>query len=255
MKGFYIEITNNLLESKHRKRMKEAVWLFMWLIDKMTSVSEEGVGKVLGGKPIKYEEVSKDLGISRRTYVNWIDILKKGKYINTLRTPVGLVITINKAKKRFKRDVQKSAYQGSDVQNLDSDVQKNVSDVQKRDIQYKTINKDNNKDNTKISKAKALQPFNGKDINDLIDKFKKVNPSYERLFGNTTQRKAMERLLKKYGKEKLERIIDWLPKIFGKPYAPTITTPYMLEQKLAELIAFIKKKSEEKISFVDLSKL
>jgi hypothetical protein len=68
MKGFYIEITNNLLEPKHRKAMGESVWLFMWLLDKITSISDEQIGKVLGGKPIKYEEVNNDLDITERTY-------------------------------------------------------------------------------------------------------------------------------------------------------------------------------------------
>lgn len=149
MKGFYIEITNNLLEPKHLKAMKESVWLFMWLLDKMTSVSEEGIGKILGGKPITYEEVKEELGISRPTYIRWVDALKKGKYINTLRTPQGLVFSINKAKKRFKRDVSKMKHhkKRSDVSNSDSDVSKMNSDVSKTDIQYKTVTKTINKDN------------------------------------------------------------------------------------------------------------
>ena len=103
MKGFYIEITNNLLDPKHRKAMKDSVWLFMWLLDKMTSIDEDGIGKVLGGKPIKWEELGKDLGISERTYWRWIKILLEAKYINTKRTPFGCVITVNKAKKRWGR--------------------------------------------------------------------------------------------------------------------------------------------------------
>ena len=47
-RGFYIEVTNNLLEHKHHKAMEESVWLFMWFLDKITSISEEGIGKVLG---------------------------------------------------------------------------------------------------------------------------------------------------------------------------------------------------------------
>lgn len=101
MKGFYIEITNNLLEPKHRKAMKESVWLFMWLLDKITSISEEGIGKILGGKPIKYEEVNEDLDIPERTYKRWISILRKNDYINVQRAPYGLIISVNRAKKRF----------------------------------------------------------------------------------------------------------------------------------------------------------
>jgi len=78
-------------------------------------------------------------------------------------------------------------------------------------------------------------------LNLLIERFKKVNPSYERLFSNKTQRAALERMVKKHGKEKVENMIDYLPKIFGKPYAPVIFTPYQLENKLGQLISFIKK--------------
>jgi len=78
-------------------------------------------------------------------------------------------------------------------------------------------------------------------LNLLIEKFKQVNPSYERLFSNKTQRAALERLVKKHGREKIENMIDYLPKIFGKPYAPVIFTPYQLENKLGQLISFIKK--------------
>lgn len=106
MKGYYIEITNNLLDPKHQKKMKESVWLFMWCLDKMTSITEEGIGKVLGGKPIKHKEVKEDLGISRATYKRWIKMLKEGGYINLKRTPYGLIISVNKAKKRWGRKVR-----------------------------------------------------------------------------------------------------------------------------------------------------
>ena len=79
--------------------MKESVWLFMWFLDHMTSVDENGVGKVLGGKPIIFSEI--DLGISDKTYRLWVKKLKQSGYINTIRTPHGLSIEVNKAKKRF----------------------------------------------------------------------------------------------------------------------------------------------------------
>lgn len=111
----------------------------------------------------------------------------------------------------------------------------------------------------KNGKAKALQTSkqtsNGKKINFLIEKFKTINPSYERLFVNKTQREAMERLLKKMGQAKLEQILNILPQIFGKLYAPRITTPLKLEEKLADLISYLKERSQEKISFIDFNKL
>lgn len=101
MKGFGIEIKNDLLDAKHIERMGVAVWLYMWCIDKMTSIDEEGVGKILGGKPIKFEEVGSELGISMRTYRRWISLLENSGYINVKTAPYGLIITVNKAHKRF----------------------------------------------------------------------------------------------------------------------------------------------------------
>ena len=91
-------------------------------------------------------------------------------------------------------------------------------------------------------------------INSLIELFKEVNPTYKRLFADKSQRGALERLVKQFGQEKVKNMIDYLPKIFGKPYAPRITTPYILEKKLADLMAYIKSRSQEKITLVDLSK-
>src|SRR3990167_984997 len=119
MKGFGIEIKNNLLDPKHIEHMGVAVWLYMWFIDKMTSVGEDGVGKILGGKPITYQEVGQELGIAIRTYRRWISLLEKGGYINTKRTPRGVTVSVNKAYKRFGKryaingtsDVPKVAHQ------------------------------------------------------------------------------------------------------------------------------------------------
>ena len=100
---------------------------------------------------------------------------------------------------------------------------------------------------TENSKAKALQT-NGKEINDLIDLFKKVNPSYQRLFGNKTQRSALERLVKQHGQEKIEWAIKVLSKTNKMKYFPTICTPLDLENKLGTLIACLQKGKSEKIN-------
>jgi hypothetical protein len=106
---------------------------------------------------------------------------------------------------------------------------------------YLTINNNNN---TTVV-AKQLPPLNGSLINSLIAKFREVNPNYERLFANKTQRLALERLIKKFGLEKVEKLIDILPQVFGRPYAPRITTPLKLEEKLADLLSFIKEEERK----------
>ena len=109
----------------------------------------------------------------------------------------------------------------------------------------------NDKRNT-ITKEKQLQEVIGKQINDLIEKFRFVNPACDRLFKNKTERDALERLVKKFGTEKIEKIIEALPKINAKPYAPRITTPYKLETKFGELLIFIKKEQEKGPKFLQI---
>ena len=101
MKGFGIEIKNTLLDPKHIKTMGSAIWLYMWLVDKMTSIGEDQVGKVLGGRPVKFEEIQKELGISKNTYSRWISKLKAYPYIETTLAPQGVIFRVFKAHKRF----------------------------------------------------------------------------------------------------------------------------------------------------------
>jgi len=112
---------------------------------------------------------------------------------------------------------------------------------------YDTIsNKDNSKKDIVIKNTLSKDKVETLDVSHFINKFKKINPSYEKLFGNKTQRKSIENLIEKLGPEKLEKLIDFLPSIFGKPYAPRITTPYQLEEKLGDLIAYIKAERSKK---------
>lgn len=78
-------------------------------------------------------------------------------------------------------------------------------------------------------------------INTLIDKFEPINPSYDRLFPHKGQRNALERMIKKHGFEELSKLLDALPDILSKKYSPVITTPVALENKLGDLMMFIKK--------------
>lgn len=108
MNGFFISITNNLLEEKHYENMGNAIWLYMWLIDRMTDISE-GQGIVNHGHPVTFEMIQKNFGdMTDRTYRNWVKRLRDTGYINTVQAKYGLFITINKAKKNFNKKAQSS---------------------------------------------------------------------------------------------------------------------------------------------------
>lgn len=82
-------------------------------------------------------------------------------------------------------------------------------------------------------------------LNDMIELFKDVNPSYKQLFKHSSQRNALSRLIKEHGEEKIIKILNVLPKTNQMKYAPIITTPLQLETKLGVLLAFIKQESGE----------
>lgn len=91
----------------------------------------------------------------------------------------------------------------------------------------------------------------GKEINNLIELFKEINPSYEKFFSNNTQRKALERLYAKLGEQKLVGVIKSLAKSNTIKYAPTISSPLQLEDKLANLIAFWQKqKTSQSVAII-----
>jgi hypothetical protein len=100
-----------------------------------------------------------------------------------------------------------------------------------------------------------VKPRKDQEIFDLINLFKTVNPSYEKLFGNTTQRRSLENLLKKFPFDKLSQIISLLEKTNETPYAPRITTPLQLEDKLGSLIAFLKTEENKTNKITDISNL
>jgi len=119
---------------------------------------------------------------------------------------------------------------------LKSEHTRNLSQDTKESLVYNNTNKniDKNKDNIAIQKI-----AHKKQVDDLLDQFKRVNPNHERLFGNKTERASLERMIKKFGLEWLTGLIEALPEIVKQPYAPRITTPYQLESKMGDLKIFI----------------
>lgn len=250
MKGFGIYIQNDLLEAKHCQQMGDSVWLFMWFLDKMTVIDhDKGEGKVLGGKPIKFEDVKEDLGISRSTYVRWLGKLNKGKYIRTLRTPYGTAVTVLKAKKVFgksiKNDVSKMEHHSKadvaevehlSVENDTSDVSKmthlSVENDTSNKIIQKTVTEDSNRRHElKVPEGTLL----GAEWNEIIDSFEPVNRFYARFYKNKTQRQAIVDILSKSTKIQLLKVIKLLPQTNKKNFFPQINTPVQLCEKWSAL--------------------
>lgn len=72
--------------------------------------------------------------------------------------------------------------------------------------------------------------------------YESVNPTIN--FGNKTQRGAVEAMITRIGFEKTKRMAEYAVSIQGEKYAPTITTPYVLKEKMGELIIYFKKNNQ-----------
>lgn len=95
---YNIPVSNGILARKHMTKIGEALWLFLWCIDKTTK-EIEGRGLVYGGMPIKSTKLAKELNKSPKTIDRWLNTLRRGHYIKTVRTSYGLKIAVNKSKK------------------------------------------------------------------------------------------------------------------------------------------------------------
>lgn len=252
MKGFYIEITN-LLEPKHIKKIGSAIWEFLWCLDKMTSISEDGIGKVLGGKPIKWREIKKEIGKEESTISENMTRLSKEGYINLKRTPYGNIVTINKAKKRFKQETSENAISRKiklKKREISAETSENaISDFGKRHIQTseKPINKEDKAKYTrqedigdKIAikfsleeELKRLRDSTRKDYKIIAHYFKKKNWKFENREQFLTEFKRNLRPAKSlfgYSGEQIEKSIEYCIKNY-----PEIWTLETVSKRVAEL--------------------
>lgn len=78
-------------------------------------------------------------------------------------------------------------------------------------------------------------------LNPLIFLFKEINPSYKTLYADKTQRACLSRIIKERGREEVERVIKILPQTNKMQFAPIITTPFVLEKKYGDLMAFCQR--------------
>lgn len=100
-RGLPIGARAGLIDPKHVKAMGSARWLYDWILWRVTA-EEDGLGYVLGGSPVRCEEIAADLGVGLRTVYRWMGRLR-GRYIRTRHAVAygrhGLVIEVLKSKK------------------------------------------------------------------------------------------------------------------------------------------------------------
>jgi hypothetical protein len=83
----------------------------------------------------------------------------------------------------------------------------------------------------------------GSQVNKVFDVFhNSINPTIN--YGNTTSRKATEWMIDKWGIDAVISMSEYACSIHGKPYAPTVTTPYQLKEKISNIKAYKEKQTD-----------
>ena len=100
-KRYWVPVSAGLLERKHVDAIGPAIWVYLWLLNRMPNNS----GKVLYGRPIRASDIRKDgLGsLSDSTINRHLVRLEKSGYIRCADSgDSGRCITVNKAKGKRK---------------------------------------------------------------------------------------------------------------------------------------------------------
>lgn len=191
MKGYGIEVKNNLLEPKHRKRIGTALWEYLWCLDKMTAIRSDGIGLVMGGNVIKLDDLERDLGTKGRHISYSLHKLHDEGYIRLTRTPNGFTIAVAKAHKRFGNKTARKVTSQT-AKNVSSDRKKGNTRPQER--LFASIDKTKgHTQKTDFANAKEETSYGNEEISELVDHFQSVFGFP--LTGMTRQRRAAKVLL------------------------------------------------------------
>lgn len=240
--------------------MGAAVWEYMWLLDKITLIDKNGIGWVLGKKPINLNELAKQLCCSTNTISRNLNKLKKHNYITKYRTPHGMVIGVYKAKKRFNKNSESPNVR---ITNIVESRNENGESRNENGESNKTVSVDNTVDN--ISNAKALgapRQFGNPQINQCME-FLKSKIEAELDESNKKNRNYCHSLLQKFKKQYPNKdpivLVKWLIQ-FGLSddfHRPNITNFRYLFNNAQKIINKAKekyKKQEEDFETKELLK-
>jgi hypothetical protein len=207
-----IPVWNGIFD--HYDRIGIALWTFQWLIDRIPHDAEQnGIGKVLSGRPIKIGEIVGTMkGSTYKGVRRQLDTLEEQGYISRRRTPYGFVIEVRNSRKW---GIWKSKETGQKGQSLSVETgQKRQSDGERVDKKgTQTGQKGQNKEDTAIHSSKetqqeaaaALDPVTlwrvlGGDLPMGSTRFQKIAEHYFATRNDEPLSEAMERTIQRANK-------------------------------------------------------
>ena len=149
----------------------------------------------------------------------------------THRTTRGLIISVENYDKYQDLDNY-----GSDApSDLKATQKRHRSDTIKEEVKESKEIKNNNK------QPVAASPPGVQEVMRAF--YEHVNPGIN--FGNTTQRSAAAFLIGRFGLGPVLDLVGALKETNGQPYAPVITNPLELKDKMAKLEAYLSQRSQK----------
>ena len=242
MSSGWIKLHRKILDSsvfQNAKYFKVWVWCLMKATHKEVDFPFNGKdiklqpGEFLTGRKVAAEE----LDISEQNFRSAMKYLISTNRLTSRSTNRFTVYSI----------VNWEEYQIDD-EKVTSKVTKKVTNKQPPTNQPVTTN--NNVKNVKNDKNTTVGTANADPVNEVMKVFYEINPTIS--FSNPFNRKAADELIKRFGVEKTVQIAQLAVSVQGQDFAPVITTPGKLRDKLADLRVFIQRQGGGKSNVVKL---
>lgn len=200
------------------------------------------------------EQLGKIVGCHADTASSAIKSLEKTGFIKThrkIKSGGGQIRYVRKTESdSVKNSVRLGKKQSQTLENIRTKDNK---------IKDNKINKNNNilqsKDCvTSVEESQELlkntTPTEHEEIVKILDIFKTINPTIN--YGNKTQRRSIVQLLAQFSFSQLAALAKYAVAIQGKKYAPTITTPYQLHEKVAALKIYHDRENSNKLKILNI---
>lgn len=213
----FTQIKNEVLENKKLSLKAKGMFCYLYSKPEDWDFSTERIVKV-----------SSD---GSRSTIGAIKELEEAGYLTRKRLKTGKV----EYHLTFEPNVQNAQ------EETEPDVQNAKETKRPNDETHDVSNKEDNTNteeetNTSLS-ASGKESSLEKEVAEVIDTLKNLNPAYKLLFARKPQRESCKRLLQQHGLEKVKRAIQYLEHCVQSEnkYCPTITTPIQLEEKWGAL--------------------
>lgn len=253
-KSFFVQHMRDLIGSTFWARQtiesdiflnKPDKWFKIWFFLVQMANYKDHKQFARGDCYVTGSEIMLNTGASPDQMKKCLTWLRRCNMVSTRRSTRGMTITINKY--GHYQDLQENESTRRSTTKAPEKHQRSTTIQRNEEIEEM-----NSEPEPDLATPSAVADKGPNAINKVMEAFQmKINPTIS--YGNKTQRAAAQSLLTLLGSEKLMRTIEYVASIQNEQFAPTITTPYQLKEKMAQLTAYFNKKTASKNTIAIIS--